>query len=407
MNIYKSMPSRDQLLRDACQPRTGEIMEVNAHLHSPYSFSAFDSIRQAIEKAVAEGVMIAGINDFNTMNGYAEWADECLRRRVFPLFNIEFIALNRKDQENGILVNDPNNPGRTYLSGKGLAFPQIISGRSLEQLNKIKSEANRHVEKLCARLNDHLLFCGSPFIIDYYTVLKDLTMGNIRERHLARALRMKTEEHFADRPAQSAFYQKLFEGEALKSDPEKTAAVENEIRGNLLKAGGPAFVPENPDSFPEVDDICRIIIDAGGIPAYPFLGDDANGNFTDFERDPDKALETLRNRGICSVEFIPTRNSLDVLEKYAGFCRDKGFIVTFGTEHNTPLMEPLKVFASGRMELTPRLKETGYLGACIIAAHQYLVGTGEKGYRCDNMAMNNRDEYIRLGHALIMSITNN
>ena len=51
------------------------------------------------------------------------------------LFNIEFISLNVEDQKNGIRVNDPSNPGRTYLSGKGLTSPLKLEEPYLGQLN--------------------------------------------------------------------------------------------------------------------------------------------------------------------------------------------------------------------------------------------------------------------------------
>ena len=92
------------------------IIDVNAHLHTPYSFSAFDSIGQAVDMAAREGVKVVGINDFYSMDGYGEWKEECARRSLFPLFNIEFISLNQEDQAAGLRVNvhlaEPGRPGR-------------------------------------------------------------------------------------------------------------------------------------------------------------------------------------------------------------------------------------------------------------------------------------------------------
>ncbi|MDY2877983.1 MAG: hypothetical protein SOT55_01555, partial [Candidatus Cryptobacteroides sp.] len=113
------------------------IVDVNAHLHTPYSFSAFDNVSQALEMAQNEGVKVVGINDFYSLDGYREWSEECGRRRLFPLFNIEFISLNVEDQAAGIRVNDPNNPGRTYLSGKGLAYPVRLSGNEARMLAEV------------------------------------------------------------------------------------------------------------------------------------------------------------------------------------------------------------------------------------------------------------------------------
>ena len=48
------------------------MVDVNAHLHTPYSFSAFESIDQALDMAAAEGVKVVGINDFYSTDGYKE-----------------------------------------------------------------------------------------------------------------------------------------------------------------------------------------------------------------------------------------------------------------------------------------------------------------------------------------------
>ena len=80
--------------------------------------------------------------------------------------------------------------------------------------------------------------------------------------------------------------------------------------------------------------------------------------------------DTLKKRGFRSVEFITTRNTTAVLERYAGYLEDEGFIVTFGSEHNTPAMEPVRLRTRDASELTDKLKAINYRGACAVAAHQ-------------------------------------
>jgi len=149
--------------------------------------------------------------------------------------------------------------------------------------------------------------------------------------------------------------------------------------------------------------VCKIILNAGGIPTYPFLADDANGNFTEFEAPKEVVIEILRKRNICSVEFITTRNSVEVLEDYATYFHNNGFVVTFGTEHNTPAMEPIELFARKSTPLTQKLLDINYAGACVIAAHQYLVAKKGTGYIDKNGKpdLKNRDSYIQLGKAVI------
>lgn len=356
------------------------MTDVNAHLHTPYSFSAFDSVSQALDMAAEEGVKVVGINDFYSLDGYKEWSEECGRRHLFPLFNIEFISLNVEDQAAGVRVNDPNNPGRTYLSGKGLAYPVILSGKEAQMLADVRAESNAQVERMCAKLNAHLDAVKAGFSIDFKQVVKDLTRGSVRERHLAKALRMAVDAAAGNAGDRLALYERIFGGQPLKSAIENDAAVENEIRSKLLKSGGAAFVPEDPKAFLPMETVCRIIEAAGGIPTYPFLADDAKGNFTDFEGDLQKAADTLKKRGFKSVEFITTRNTTAVLEKYTDYLQDEGFIVTFGSEHNTPALEPIRLRTRDNAEgLSEKLRLTNYRGACAVAAHQAGLDSVEAG----------------------------
>lgn len=357
-----------------------KIIDVNAHLHTPYSFSAFTDVRQALDMAAAEDVRIVGINDFYSMDGYREWSDECAARHLYPLFNIELISLNSEDQAAGLRVNDPNNPGRTYLSGKGLAYPVILSGKEAQMLADVRAESNAQVERMCAKLNAHLDEVKAGFNVDFKYIVKELTRGSVRERHLAKALRMAVDAKADKIQDRLALYERIFGGQPLKSAPDNEAAVENEIRSKLLKAGGAAFVPEDPKAFLPMETVCQIIKAAGGIPTYPFLADDAKGNFTDFEGDLQKAADTLKKRGIKSVEFITTRNTTAVLEEYSGYLQDEGFIVTFGSEHNTPALEPIRLRTRDNAEgLSEKLRETNYRGACAVAAHQAGLNSIEAG----------------------------
>ena len=383
--------------------RRMEVVDVNAHLHTPYSFSAFDSIPQAAQMAAEQGVKVVGINDFYSMDGYAEWDRETRARKLYPLFNIEFISLNSEDQAAGVRVNDPNNPGRTYISGKGLAFPVKLSGEPAAQLAAVKKESNLQVAAMCEKVTALFAAAGADFGWDEASIREKLTKGSLRERHLAKAIRLAVAKLCPDAEQQKAFYEKLFGGKALKSDIAVEAKVENEIRGNLLKAGGAAFVPETPEAFLPMATVRSIILAAGGIPTYPFLADDAKGGFTDFEGDVEKAAATLKARGFYSVEFITTRNSVEVLEKYCNYLWDNGFVVTLGSEHNTPAMEPIKLAARGGVDLTPRLKQLNYWGACITAAHQKLVADGFEGYLDADGRPNlkYRDKFILMGDRII------
>ena len=402
-DFWTRFPGRDELLNWYEKNGKGTTFSVNAHLHTPYSFSAFTSIPQALDMGVAENVRVMGINDFYSTDGYSEWASEAADRGIFPLFNIEYISLNKSDQLAGLKVNDPGNPGRTYLSGKGLSFPPKMEDPYASALASVRAESNKHVAGMCGKLNEVLKSIDAGFELDFEEIRTGMTKGMVRERHLAKALRERVEKQFTTAEAKLEFYQKLFGDKPLASPLDAPAAIENELRNNLLKAGGPAFISEPAEAFLESELVCRMIRNQGGIPTYPFLADDNSGNFTPFEGSKEKAATILKERNIWSVEFITTRNSLEVLEDYVQFFYNEGFAVTLGSEHNTPAMEPIELFARKKTELSAILKEINYRGACLVAAHQYLSATEGIGYLDLNgkPAVDRRDEFEKTGRALI------
>ena len=109
--------------RDAGISLFPEYHEANCHIHTPYSFSAFPDMDTIFNMAGNEKIALLGINDFYVTDGYDAFHKGCLENKIFPLFNIEFIGLLKEEQKKGIRINDPNNPGRIYFSGKGLDYP--------------------------------------------------------------------------------------------------------------------------------------------------------------------------------------------------------------------------------------------------------------------------------------------
>ena len=297
-----------------------KIVDVNAHLHTPYSFSAFKDIGQAVGMAASEGVKVVGINDFYSMDGYREWDEECSKRRLYPLFNIEFISLNAEDQKAGLRVNDPNNPGRTYLSGKGLAYPVKLSGKEARMLSDVRRESNAQVEKMCAKLNDHLDEVKAGFRIDFRKLTEELTKGLVRERHLAKGLRLEVDSFAKTDADKLGIYERIFSGNPLKAPLNDVAAVENEIRSKLLKAGGAAFVPEDPKAFLPMETVQEIITAAGGIPTYPFLADNAKACRMNIQRIIHHCLEPAVFDGHRSLDVGKMR-SVGVKSSDAGRSR--------------------------------------------------------------------------------------
>lgn len=406
MNPLKKLPGKNELLAWAGCWENHKVYKVNGHIHTPYSFSAFKDIPQIFEMAGREDVKVLGINDFYTTDGYEEFGRLAYVNKVFPLFNIEFIGLDVENQKAGIKVNDPGNPGRTYLSGKGLAFPPKLDEPFASTLKRVKTETFKQVEAMLEKTNGLFEEIGSGIRITMDEIFEKYAVDQVRERHIAKAIRVSVFEKYKTKEERSEFLTKLYSGKSPAADLSNNSEVENELRGMLLKAGGKAFVEEDPKAFLSVEEIKEIILNAGGIPTYPLLADNGKGEYTDFEEDREKLLKTLKERGIHSVEFIPNRNNLKLLKEYANFFWDNEVLVTFGTEHNTPDLIPLTIETTGGVPLDFELKELAYNGACVVAAHQYLVANGKDGYvngKGESSSLK-LDDFVELGHAVIGKI---
>ena len=406
-SIFSTFPEKKELLEWHKNQKKQPVPEINGHIHTPHSFSAFSSIDLAFLMARHEGIHVLGINDFYTTDGYKEFAEKAMNFKIFPLFNIEFIGLQKDLQEAGTRVNDPNNPGRTYFSGKGLCYPVKMSENSSKKVKTLQKESNRQTYLMVEKLNEFLAENQIGLHFDAAALQKKLAKNLFRERHIAQAIRLAIFEEESTADGRKRLFEKIFSGKELKAPFGRAASVENEIRSNLLKAGGTAFVPEDPKAFLSLEEVIELIIDAGGIPCYPVLLDDANGNFTDYEADKNKLLKELIKNDVYSIELIPGRNDYEILKDFVAFFHQNGFVITFGTEHNTPLLDPLKVSCRGGVPLDKELMEINYEGAAVIAAHQYLISNGMVGYLDGRKAkIAEKEKFVELGKAVIAFFQN-
>lgn len=396
MSYLEKFPDRISMLNSFRASDSTSTLKVNNHIHTPYSFSAFTTIEEAVLLARDEDVRILGINDFYVRDGYEEFIKQCRRHQIFPLLNIELIGISKEDQEAGIRVNDPGNPGRTYITGKGLAFPSILPVGQQQKLNRVLKESNSQVAKMIELVNRWLKFQQVDISLSMKEIMEEHAMDSLRERHVAKALRIKIE---LNSQSDEEFYKLLaqsYGGTASEKKRDDVAGLEDELRGRLLKSGSPAFVPEDEKAFLSMEELISIIQDAGGIPTYPMLLDGAGGTFTEFEGDREQLLESLKERGIYSIELIPLRNRIEVVKEYAEYFYENGFVVTFGTEHNSPVRLPLTVSCKNNEPLDEKLMQISFNGAAYLAAHQYRCAKEGPGYQ-----QGERDEMERLGRAVL------
>lgn len=347
----------------------------NTHLHLPPNFSAFASVEQAVELAAEAGIVVLGVSNYYQFEVYDQFARLARARGIHPLFGLEITCLDEELRAAGVKVNDPGNPGKIYLCGKGIARYAAPNETAAALLDTSRRHDGERMAAMVDRLEACFVAGGTAPELDAATIASSLDASGyvtLQERHLARAFQ---ERFFAVVPAADRDARLAAILGAGSRDADDAGGVQEEIRAHLMKAGKPAFVPERFLSF---EDAKRLILELGGIPCYPTLADGASV-LCPFEEDPERLVERILERGLHAAELIPHRNDLAVLRRYVEAMRAAGLVVTAGTEHNTRALLPLAPRARDA-ELPEDLQAIFWEGACVVAAHQDFVARGTCGY---------------------------
>jgi hypothetical protein len=407
--IFSGIGSPEALLADTAAGDNS--LRINAHIHLPPNFSAFETTAQAVGLAREQGVNVLGVSNYYDYGVYETFTALARENGIFPLFGLEIITLDEELVRNGVLVNDPGNPGKFYICGKGITKFDPLSLDALALLDVIRTRDSERMAAVTDRLAARFAEAGLDTGLTETTVKQRVVARHgspietiyLQERHVAQAFQEVLFERVAE-TERVELMTKAF-GTAPKSAPDSANAVQNEIRSALMKAGKPAFVPE---TFVNRDHAFRLILALGGIPCYPTLAD-GTSPMCGFEAPVEDLIARLKEYGFTCAEFIPIRNTPEVLAKYVRAMRDAGIIVTAGTEHNT---RDLIGIAPTCLQGAPIPAETQAIfeeGACVLAAHQYLASRNETGFVDENGKPNSNfatDEerisyFAKLGRAVV------
>src|SRR5262245_59339685 len=129
---------------------------VNTHIHLPPNFSAFDTIEQAVSLAADQRIGVLGISNYYDFDVYGEFVDRARRLGIFPLFGLEIISIQADLRDAGIKVNDPGNPGKTYLCGKGITRFDAMSPEAQRLTDVIRRNDSQRMVAMVDRLRDVL-----------------------------------------------------------------------------------------------------------------------------------------------------------------------------------------------------------------------------------------------------------
>ena len=354
---------------------------VNAHIHLPPNFSAFDAVSQAVTLAAEQGVSMLGASNYYDYSVYEDFAGHARRCGIFPLYGLEVIALIKSLAAEGVRINDPSNPGRMYLAGKGVTRFSEMSPRAADLLAVIRRNDTHRMEKMVRKLagvfSAHGINTGltASAIIDAVAKRHGCNpeIVTLQERHVAQAFQEALSEK-APAETRSQQIQEVLGVEGLVSGDPVT--LQGAIRSHLMKAGKACFAEETFGGFAKAREL---ILELGGIPCYPVLADGADPK-CEYEWPVEGLVDRLHENDIAMAELIPIRNRPDVLAEVVRSLRAAGIAVVAGTEHNTLDLLPIEPACLDGVAVPDETKEFFVEGAYVIAAHQFLTLHGECGF---------------------------
>jgi hypothetical protein len=381
-DFLKELGSVDEVSAEADSAGLPESLTYNSHIHLPPNFSAFETVEQAVELAASEGVEVLGCGNYYDYSVYQQFTETARDQGVFPLFGTEIIALETGLQEQDIRINDPGNPGRHYICGKGISRFEELSPRADQLLSGIRSNDTLRMREMAGKMagvfSDHGIDTGLDDQAVIARVVKrhgcSADMVTLQERHLAQAF----QEVFFEKVPGDQRAQKMTDlfGEIPQSTSSDAVGIQNEIRSHLMKAGKVCFVPE---TFVNLAQAKELIVELGGIPCYPVLADGSKKR-CEYETPLEEFIETLKANNYTMVELITIRNSAEVLAEYVSAIRQAGIAVVAGTEHNTLDLLPMKPACVGGETVPVEIDAIFREGICVLVAHAFLKAHGEDGF---------------------------
>ena len=359
-------------------------LKVNSHIHLPPNFSAFQTVAQAIELSAAQGVRVLGVSNYYDYDVYGDFVDGARKAGIFPLFGLEIICLIDELVKQGVKINDPGNPGKMYICGKGITRFAPFNAEATRLLGIIRHNDSQRMREVVVKLAEVFAQRGLPV-----PLTEDDVIDMVAKRHGCPRQRIYLQERHICQAFQEAIFAKVPVAERIekltrafglttppKFGPEEAVKIQNEIRAQLMKAGKPAYVAE---TFVNFEQAHQLILELGGIPAYPTVADGANP-ICPFEQPVEHLIANIKARGFQCAEFIPNRNQPEVLSEYVRAMRAAGLVVTAGTEHNTLDLLPIEPVCMKAAPVPVEIQEIFWEGACVVAAHQFLTLHGQCGF---------------------------
>ena len=316
---------------------------INNHIHTTYSFSPY-SPTAAVYAARMEGLCTAGIIDHDSISGAEEFLEAAKLVDMPVTIGMEARVSMEGTRLEGRRTNNPDQVGVSYMTIQGVPHDKIATlTEFFRPYQQARHERNR---KMIAKINALLPSMDLDYDRDVLPLSMAAENGGVTERHLMYALAKKLTQQVGKG---EGMVKKLSEM-GLNLSEKQTAQMmdteypfyEYDLLGILKSAFVPQIFIDATDECPKLKDMVKLCADVDAFLCYAYLGDVGNSVTGDkkaqkFEDDYlDDVFECLKEEGVKSVTYMPTRNTPEQLQRLRGLCDQYGMFQVSGEDINSP-----------------------------------------------------------------------
>ena len=286
---------------------------INNHIHTSFSFSPY-SPSAAVYAARLEGLCTAGLVDHDSIAGAEEFLEAGKIAGLPVTIGIEARVSMAGTPLERLRTNNPDQAGISYMVLH--ALPRRSIPLVADYFTPLRVYRNQRNVRMLANIN-RLAGTSLDFERDVLPLSRYDEGGSVTERHLMQAL-------------------------ARATRPGLSMLEEYDLIGTLKKDFIPKVYVDADAECPRLQDYVRFCEEAGGILAYPYLGD-VTVSVTGDKRAQrfedgylDSLFEVLYKQGIRAVTYMPTRNTQQQLDRLRALCRRYGMMEISGEDINSP-----------------------------------------------------------------------
>ena len=319
---------------------------VNNHIHTIYSFSPY-SPANAVYTAYMNGLSTAGIMDHDSIAGADEFIKAGSIMGLATTVGVELRVDASKTKLNGKRINNPDQSSIAYATIHGVPSQNIDMLQGW--LAPFRKNRNTRNKKMCGRIN--IIMKPYGINLDFEEHVLPISQykngGTVTERHICYALAKLISEKYRTPAELINFFKNdmntniapKVEAALLENKPEYYLY---DILGLLKAELIEQFYIDAFDECPHIEDYIKAAKAAGGIAAYPYIGDVGDSVTGDkktqkFEDDYlDLLFDEIIRLGFNAVTYMPTRNTRAQLERVINLCNERNLFQISGEDINSP-----------------------------------------------------------------------